>query len=317
MKNTCGVRKPNAGTLAFGTRLKADIRRHYRVYLLMMPVLVYYIIFYYKPMYGALIAFKDYDPVLGVMKSPLVGLEHFKRFFASPDCYRVIKNTLIISINSIIWGFPAPIILAILMNEVKNKRFQSVAQTVSYMPHFISMVVVCGLIKTFVSSGGVILQIYTMLGGKNVGMLNRSEMFVPIYILSNIWQGCGWDSIIYLAAISGISMDLYEAATIDGAGRWKKMIHVTLPGIMPTVVTMLILKLGSIMSVGYEKIILLYNPLIYETSDVIGSFTYRIGIGGQQWSYSSALGLFNSVINMIIVILANRVSAKITETSLW
>lgn len=317
MKNTCGVRKPNAGTLAFGTRLKADIRRHYRVYLLMMPVLVYYIIFYYKPMYGALIAFKDYDPVLGVMKSPWVGLEHFKRFFASPDCYRVIKNTLIISINSIIWGFPAPIILAILMNEVKNKRFQSVAQTVSYMPHFISMVVVCGLIKTFVSSGGVILQIYTMLGGKNVGMLNRSEMFVPIYILSNIWQGCGWDSIIYLAAISGISMDLYEAATIDGAGRWKKMIHVTLPGIMPTVVTMLILKLGSIMSVGYEKIILLYNPLIYETSDVIGSFTYRIGIGGQQWSYSSALGLFNSVINMIIVILANRVSAKITETSLW
>lgn len=317
MKNTCGVRKPNAGTLAFGARLKADIRRHYRVYLLMMPVIVYYIIFYYKPMYGALIAFKDYDPVLGVMKSPWVGLEYFKRFFASPDCYRVIKNTLVISINSIIWGFPAPIILAILMNEVKNKRFQSVAQTVSYMPHFISMVVVCGLIKTFVSSGGVILQIYTMLGGKNVGMLNRSEMFVPIYILSNIWQGCGWDSIIYLAAISGISMDLYEAATIDGAGRWKKMIHVTLPGIMPTVVTMLILKLGSIMSVGYEKIILLYNPLIYETSDVIGSFTYRIGIGGQQWSYSSALGLFNSVINMIIVILANRVSAKITETSLW
>ena len=185
------------------------------------------------------------------------------------------------------------------------------------MPYFISMVVVCGLIKTFVSNGGVILQIYTMLGGKNVGMLNRSEMFVPIYILSNIWQGCGWDSIIYIAAISGISMDLYEAATIDGAGRWKKMIHVTLPGIMPTVVTMLILKLGSIMSVGYEKIILLYNPLIYETSDVIGSFTYRIGIGGQQWSYSSALGLFNSVVNMIIVILANRVSAKITETSLW
>lgn len=317
MKKTCEMCKTNAVNLSFGNRLKKDIRSHYGVYILMLPVVIYYIIFYYKPMYGALIAFKDYDPLLGVMKSPWVGFEYFKRFFTSPDCYRVIRNTLVISLNSIVWGFPAPIILALILNEVKNKRFKSVAQTVSYMPHFVSMVVVCGLIKTFVSSGGIILQIYTMLGGKNVSMLNRSEMFVPIYILSNIWQGCGWDSIIYLAAISGISADLYEAATIDGAGRWKKIIHVTLPGIIPTVVTMLILRLGAVMSVGYEKIILLYNPLIYETSDVIDSFIYRIGIGSQQWSYSSALGIFNSVVNMIIIIIANRVSAKVTETSLW
>ncbi len=317
MKNTCETKMPGVAGLTFGSRLRKDLRRHYGAYLLMIPVIVYYIIFYYKPMYGALIAFQDYDPVLGIWRSPWVGFAHFKRFFSSPDCYRVIKNTLVLSLNSIIWGFPAPIILAIMMNEIKGKRFKSAAQTISYLPHFISLVVVCGLIKTFVSSGGIILQFYTMLGGKNVGMLNRSEMFVPIYILSDIWQGCGWNSIIYLAAISGISADLYEAATIDGAGRWKKIIHVTIPGIIPTVITMLILRLGSLMSIGYEKVILLYNPLIYETSDIIGSFTYRTGIGGQQWSYSSALGIFNSVINMVIVIAANYISAKVTETSLW
>ena len=303
--------------MSFGARLARDIQRHRGTYLLMIPVVLYYLIFCYKPMYGALMAFQDYEPTKGIMGSTWVGLEHFRRFFASPDCYRVIKNTLVISISSIIWGFPAPILLAIMINELRNKRFKSIAQTVSYLPHFISMVVVCGLIKTFVSSGGVILQLSQMLGGKNVGMLSRSELFVPIYIISNIWQGCGWDSIIYLAAISGISADLYEAAEIDGSGRIGRIIHVTIPGMLPTIITMLILKLGSIMSVGYEKIILLYNPLIYETSDVLGTFTYRIGIGGQEWSYSAALGIFNSVVNMIIVIISNNISKKLTETSLW
>lgn len=303
--------------LSFGSALRKDVKRNYRVYLMMLPVLAYYIIFCYKPMYGALIAFQNYDPAVGMFNSPWVGLYHFKRFFTHPDCWRAIRNTLVISINGIVWGFPAPIILAMMLNEIKVKRFKSVVQTVSYLPHFISMVVVCGLIKTFVSSNGIILQVYTALGGKNVGMLNRPEMFVPIYIISNIWQGCGWDSIIYLAAISSISAELYEAAKIDGAGRWRQLIHVTLPGIAPTVVTMLILKLGTIMSVGYEKIILLYNPLIYETSDVMGTYIYRTGIGGQQWSYSTALGLFNSVINLALVVLGNRISAKLTETSLW
>ena len=303
--------------MSFGARLAIDIQRHRGTYLLMIPVVLYYLIFFYKPMYGALMAFQDYEPTKGIMGSTWVGLEHFRRFFASPDCYRVIKNTLVISISSIIWGFPAPILLAIMINELRNKRFKSIAQTVSYLPHFISMVVVCGLIKTFVSSGGVIFQLSQMLGGKNVGMLSRSELFVPIYIISNIWQGCGWDSIIYLAAISGISADLYEAAEIDGSGRIGRIIHVTIPGMLPTIITMLILKLGSIMSVGYEKIILLYNPLIYETSDVLGTFTYRIGIGGQEWSYSAALGIFNSVVNMIIVIISNNISKKLTETSLW
>lgn len=284
---------------------------------MMIPIVIYYIIFYYKPMYGALIAFKDYDPAIGVWKSPWVGFDYFIRFFKSPDCYRTIKNTLKMSFSSILLGFPAPIILAVAINEIKNKRFKSVVQTASQLPYFVSMVVVCGLIKTFVSSGGVILNIAVKLGGKNIGMLNRQELFLPIYIISNIWQGCGWESIIYLSAIAGISADLYEAATIDGAGRWRKIFHVTLPGMLPTIITLLILKLGQVMTANSEKILLLYNPLIYDSSDVIGTFIYRIGIGGQQWSYSSALGIFNSVINMIIVILANKVSAKVTETSLW
>lgn len=301
----------------FCNRLKRDLKRNWGTYLLIVPVLIYYIIFCYKPMYGAIIAFKDFNPTEGIMGSDWVGLEHFKTFFDNPDFARIVRNTLTISITNIIFGFPAPIILALLFNEIRSKKFKSVAQTISYLPHFISLVVVCGLIKTFVNSGGIIHQLVSAFGGSNVGLLSREECFLPIYVLSDIWQGIGWNSIIYLAALSGVDQQLYEAAKIDGAGKWKQVIHVTIPSIMPTIIIMLILRLGSLLSIGYEKVILLYNPLIYETSDVISSYVYRVGLGGQQWSYSAAVGLLNSIINFAIVIIANKISSKVSETSLW
>ena len=315
MKKQTKVQKGNVNT--FSHRAKADIRRNYPLYLMLLPVMVYYIIFYYKPMYGALIAFKDYQPTLGVSGSPWVGLKHFTNFFSNPDFIRILRNTLTVSCSTIIFGFPAPIILALLFNELRSQKFKSIAQTISYLPHFISLVVVCGLVKSFVSPNGIIYDLVVALGGQKTALLNRQEMYVPIYVLSGIWQEVGWGSIIYLAALSGIDQELYEAARIDGANKWKQVLNVTIPGILPTIIIMLILKLGSLLSVGYEKTILLYNPLIYETSDIISSYVYRVGIGQQSWSYSSAVGLLNSVVNFIIIMTANKISAKYSETSLW
>ncbi len=293
------------------------MRKNWSLYLMVLPVLAFYLIFCYKPMYGAIIAFKQYTPGLGIWKSPWVGLDNFRYFFSNPDFIRILSNTLRISLSLIIFGFPAPIILTLLFNEIGNKQFKRVAQSVSYIPHFISLVVICGLIKTFVADGSIIQQIVHAFDGKDGSLLNRAEMFLPIYVISNIWQNIGWDSIIYLAAISSIDPQLYEAAQVDGAGRWKRVLHVTIPGLAPTIIIMLILQLGNILSVGYEKIILLYNPLIYDTSDVILSYVYRMGFESMDWSYSTAVGLFNSVVNFVIIILANTISRKVSDTSLW
>ena len=295
----------------------ADLKKNKVLYLLMIPVLAYYAVFCYKPMLGAVIAFQNYSPALGILKSQWVGLNNFKDFFSNPDFIRIFKNTIIISMASLIFGFPAPIILALLFNEIRNETFKRTAQTISYLPHFISMVVICGLIKQFVSNGGIIHQIITSIGGEQPGLLSNPKAFVPIYVISGIWQEIGWGSIIYLATLSGIDQALYEAARMDGAGRFKQVIHVTIPGIMPTIVTMLILRLGQIFSIGYEKIILLYNPSIYSTSDIISTYVYRVGIANQSWSYSTAVGLFNSILNFILVVLANYTSKHFTETSLW
>ena len=307
-------REKSAG---FFSRLGTDLKKHKVLYLMILPALIYYAIFCYKPMYGAIIAFKDYSPAAGIMGSPWVGWKHFEMFFSNPDFVRILTNTLTISISTLVFGFPAPIILALLFNELVSKRFKKIAQTVSYLPHFISLVVVCGLIKQFVSTGGIIHQMYEAIAGTSPGLLSIKEAFVPIYVLSGIWQEVGWGSIIYLAALSGIDQSLYEAARIDGVNKWKEIIHITIPGIMPTIITMLILKVGQLLNVGNEKIILLYNPAIYETSDIISSYVYRVGITNQSWSYSTAVGLFNSIINFILVIAANSISKKYTETSLW
>lgn len=301
----------------FKKEFRDNMRKNWSLYLMVLPVLAFYLIFCYKPMYGAIIAFKQYTPGLGIWKSPWVGPENFRYFFSNPDFIRILSNTLRISLSLIIFGFPAPIILTLLLNEIGNKQFKRVAQSVSYIPHFISLVVICGLIKTFVADGSIIQQIVHAVDGKDGSLLNRAEMFLPIYVISNIWQNIGWDSIIYLAAISSIDPQLYEAAQVDGAGRWKRVLHVTIPGLAPTIIIMLILQLGNILSVGYEKIILLYNPLIYDTSDVILSYVYRMGFESMDWSYSTAVGLFNSVVNFVIIILANTISRKVSDTSLW
>lgn len=262
-------------------------------------------------------AFKDFVPRLGIMGSEWVGFKHFESFFKGAYFGRTLKNTLVISINTIIFCFPAPIILALLINEIKSKPFSKTVQTISYLPHFVSLVVICGMIKDFTADKGIINDIIAFFGGTRVTMLNQPHYFLPVYIISEIWQEVGWGSIIYLAALSGIDQQLYEAADIDGAGKIKQLLHITIPGIMPTVAIMLILKLGNVMNVGFEKILLLYSPAIYETSDVISTFVYRKGILESNYSFSTAVGLFNSVINFILLLVANKLSNIACGTGLW
>ncbi len=301
----------------FAERVKKDWKRNRSLYILVIPVLIFYLIFHYKPMYGAIIAFKDYTPALGVSGSPWVGIKNFTRFFTGPYFGRLLRNTLLISIYNLIFGFPAPIILALLLNEVRAKKFKSLAQTITYLPHFISLVVVTGMITNFCMTSGLFNDIIELFGGKRSPLLQNPYLYRPIYVASSIWQEIGWGSIIYLSALSGVDSQLYEAASIDGAGKWKQLIHVTMPAIMPTIIIMLILKMGSLMSLGYEKTILLYNPSTYETADVISSYIYRVGIGEQNWSYSTAIGLFNSVVNCMLLIITNKISKRCSDTSLW
>ncbi len=302
---------------SLSNRIRKDLQRNWTLYLLVLPVLIYYAVFMYKPMYGAIIAFKDFTPAKGVFGSEWVGFENFTRFFTSPYFGRLLKNTLLLSIYSIIFGFPAPIILALLLNEVKSAKFKKFSQTITYLPHFISLVVACGMIKDFCLTTGLFNDIVALFGGTRNPLLQNPAYFRTIYTATSIWQEIGWGSIIYLSALSGVDSQLYEAASIDGAGKWKQLLNVTLPGIAPTIIIMLILRMGSLMSMGYEKTILLYNPSTYQTADIISSYVYRAGLIEQDWSYSTAIGLFNSVINCVLLYFTNKVSKKTTENSLW
>lgn len=297
--------------------LGRDLIRNKGLYLMLIPVLLYYIVFCYYPMYGAQIAFRDYSPKLGSIESPWVGLKHFRSFFSGVFFERLLRNTLGINLLNLIFGFPAPVILALMLNEVRNAKFKKTVQTISYLPHFISTVVIAGLILQFTATDGFLTNIMTLFGYPKQNLMFNTSLFKPIYVISEIWQGIGWGSIIYIAAISGISSELYEAARIDGAGRWKQTLYVTIPGIMPTVITMLIMRIGSMMSLGFEKIILIYNPSIYETADVISTYVYRKGLIDQSYSFSTAVGLFNSVINLLLLATANKVCKKMTDHSLW
>jgi len=301
----------------FIKRLGKDLIKNRNLYLMLLPVVVYYIVFCYLPIYGAQIAFRDFKPRFGVYGSEWVGLKHFIDFFKGVYFSRLVRNTLIINLLNLLIGFPAPIILALLLNEVQSKHFKRTVQTITYLPHFISTVVVCGMIMQFVSTNGFITKIMTLFGVAQNNMLTVPEFFRPIYISSDIWQGIGWGSIIYIAAIAGINPELYEAARMDGAGRLKQIVHITLPGILPTIITLFILRVGTMMSLGYEKIILLYNSSIYETADVISSFVYRKGLLDLDYSFSTAVDLFNSVINLILLFTANRLARKLTNNSLW
>ena len=303
--------------ISFGKRFCKDFTKNKTLYIMFLPVLAYFIIFCYGPMYGILMAFLDYSPRKGIFGSEWIGFENFIRFMNSPSFVPVVKNTVKISLSTLMFGFPAPIFLALLLNEVKSVKVGRIVQNITYLPHFISLVVVCGMVTMFTSDTGVVGMLYNAITGAKGNMLNNPDNFLPIYVISNIWKEVGWGSIIYLSALLSIDDSLYEAAEIDGAGRWKQTLHVTLPGIIPTIVIMLILRMGQIMSVGYEKILLLQNTANMDVSEVISTFVYRRGIIDASYSYSAAVGLFNNAINLTFLVLTNTISKKLNETSLW
>lgn len=299
-------------------RLADDINKNKAIYLMVLPVVLFYVIFKYFPMYGAIIAFKDFSVSKGIWGSKWVGFANFHEFFTSYYFWRVIRNTLLISFYHLLFGFPAPIVFALLLNEVRNALYKRVVQTVSYLPHFISLVVICGLVFDFTNQGGIIHTLFVYFGGEGGSLLGKAEYFRTIYVSSSVWQEIGWSSIIYLAALSGINPEQYEAARVDGAGRFRQIWSVTLPGLVPTIMILLILRIGGIMEVGFEKVILLYNPNTYETGDVIASYVYRMGLAsGNDFSYTTAIGLFESVISFILIISANWLSRHFSGNRLW
>ncbi|MBR1586483.1 MAG: sugar ABC transporter permease [Clostridia bacterium] len=304
---------------SFGKRLAQDLKRYKLVYLIGFLCLAYYVVFCYLPMGGIVIAFKDFRAARGIFGSKWANpwYKYFDQFFNGYYFGRLLRNTLLINVIDLIFGFPAPIILALLLNELRSNTYKRAVQTVTYLPHFISQVVVCGIILDFFSSSGVINQIIIALGGTRVLFMQEPSYFRPIYVGTGIWQGVGYGSIIYLSALGGVNADLYDAAAIDGCNRFGRVIHVTIPGILPTVIIMLILKIGNMLSVGFEKIILLYNETIYETADVISSFVYRYGLQKGNYSYATAVGLFNSVFNFILLVAVNALSRKVSDVSLW
>ncbi len=299
------------------TKILKDFKRNKFKYLLVLLPVIYLLIFAYKPMYGLIIVFQKFRPSAGIDRSPWVGLENFRRFFSDIYFWRLLRNTFSISALSIIFAFPMPIMLALLLNEVKSDKFKRTVQTITYMPHFISIVVVCSLVTTFTASNGVINDLIDVFGGERTNLLGKGNLFYPIYIISDIWQHVGWDSIIYLAALSGIDQEQYEAARVDGAGRIKQMWYITLPGLLPTISMLLVLRLGSVLSVGYEKILLLYQPSIYEVADVISTYVYRKGLLDADFSYSAAVGLFNSLVNVVFLVVSNKLSKKLGQSGLF
>ncbi|MCQ6559274.1 ABC transporter permease [Paenibacillus mendelii] len=294
------------------------IRQNWELYLFIAPAFLYFAIFHYGPMYGIQIAFKNFIPSKGIFGSDWVGFQHFERFFNSHYFWDLLWNTLSISFLELAIGFPLPIILALAFNEVRNGFFKKTVQTVTYAPHFISMVVMAGMIITFLSpSSGMIIRLIEMFGINAPQFLNEPAWFKTVYVLSGVWQSAGWGTIIYLAALSAVDPQLHEAAIVDGASRFKRMLHINLPTIVPTITILLILNTGNILGVGYEKILLLQNSLNMESSDVISTFVYRSGLVSAQYSFSTAVGLFNSIVNAIMLIMVNQIAKRTSETSLW
>jgi putative aldouronate transport system permease protein len=292
-----------------------DLKRNRHVYFMLVPVLLYYVVFHYLPMYGVIIAFQDFNPIRGVFGSKWVGLQNFQDFFSSVYFGRLIFNTIAINVLDLVFGFPAPIVLALLINELRWNPFKRLVQTVTYLPHFISVVVVVGMLVDFLARDGLVNQIIAT--GDPISYLQSPDWFRQLYVGSGIWQHVGWGSIVYLAAIATIDPQLYDAAKVDGADRFRQIWHITIPGILPTILILLILRMGAMMTVGYEKIILMYNPLTYETADVISTYVYRRGILQADFSFSAAVGLFNSLINFGLLIGANRLSRRLAGYGLW
>ena len=299
-------------------RILIRLRRDYELYLFLLPTVLFFLIFAYGPMFGLQIAFQDFNGALGFWRSPWVGLKHFRNFFSSYFFWPLIGNTLAVSVYSLLAGFPLPILLALMLNEVKNSKIKRTIQTVTYMPHFISTVVMVGMLMAFLSpSTGIFNHFISALGGEPVNFMGEAKWFRHIYVWSGVWQGMGWGSIIYLAALSNVDPQLHESAVIDGASRIQCIWHINIPAILPTIVTMLILNAGSVLGVGFEKVFLMQNDLNRETSEVISTYVYRRGLINAEYSFSTAVGLFNSVVNFIILVVVNYLAKKLGETSLF
>ncbi|GHU70482.1 sugar ABC transporter permease [Clostridia bacterium] len=302
-----------------GHILRRDFQMNWCKYVLVLPVLAYIILFAYKPMYGLVIAFKDFRPARGIAASPWANpwYKHFVSFFQDVYFPRLIRNTLSISGLTILFGFPMPILLALLLNELRSVKFKRIVQTITYMPYFISMVVVCSLVTIYTQNNGMFSQMIVALGGPSQNLLITPKYFYPIYVISDLWQYIGWNSIIYLAALTGIDQEQYEAATIDGANRFKQVLHITIPGLMPTITILFILRMGGILNVGYEKVLLLYQSPTYEVADVISTYVYRRGILGTSISFATAVGLFNSIVNVLFLMATNLISRRVTNMGLF
>ena len=293
------------------------IKKSKYLYLMMLIPIVYYVLFHYMPLYGVLISFKDYKVAKGVWGSPWVGFKWFEKFLTDEYFWKLVRNTLLLNIYGLLWGFPIPIALALMLNEVSSSGFKRIIQSVSYLPHFISTVVVCGMVMNFLSLDGIINRFVAFLGFDKIQFMLMPEWVRTVFTASGIWQTCGWTSIIYLSALTAVDQEVLEAAMIDGTNRFQKIRYVTLPSIAPTISIMLIMQLGKLMSLGYEKIILLYNGSTYETADVISSYVYRRGILNNDFSYSTAVGLFQSVVGVLLLICSNTITKKLSENSLW
>jgi len=292
--------------------------RSWQLYAFLLPTLLYFAIFHYGPLYGAQIAFRDYLGALGIWGSPWVGLQNFQRFFNSAYFVNLLSNTVFLSVLMLVFSFPMPVIFALMLNQLGNQRYKRIVQTVSYAPHFISTVVFVGMLFLFTSpSVGIVNILVSKLGGPRIYYMGNAAWFRPVYVLSDIWQETGWGAIIYLAALSAINPELYEAATIDGATKFQRILHIDIPAILPTVTILLVLRTGAIMSLGFEKAFLMQSSLNLEVSEIISTYVYKVGLQGAQFSFASAVGLFNSVANLTLLLIVNRVARALGETSLW
>lgn len=296
----------------------AKILKHWQLYLMLLLPLIFVAIFKYQPIYGVQIAFKDYNPMAGISGSEWVGLKHFMNFFNSHQFTRLLSNTLILGFESMLINIPCPIILGLALNEVKNKHFSKTAQLVTYAPYFISTVILTSMVTQLLAThGGLLNNILAMLDIAPINLMMDPNSFRAIYIISGVWQTTGYGAVIYIAALAGVNPELYEAARIDGASIWQKIRHIDIPTIMPVAIMLLIMNCGSIINVGYEKVLLLQNQLNMEKADVISTYVYRMGISSSQYSYSAAIGLFNSVISILLLLVVNKISSKVTDTSLF
>lgn len=303
---------------SFLSRFKTDLKKNWILYVMMIPVIAYFVIFHYQAMYGITLAFKDFHVKLGITGSPWTGFDHFERFFSSYNFWNLIKNTLTLSVYSLVVGFPIPIIFALMLNYLRSNRLKKTVQMVSYAPHFISTVVLCGMVTIFCNQDtGVFNVILNALGFESVNFLGKPEYFKHLHVLSGIWQSTGWSAIIYISALAGVDYEMHEAAIVDGATKIQRMIHIDLPSIKPTIIMMLILRFGQIMSVGFEKVFLLQNDLNKSAASIISTYVYEVGLIDNNYGYSTAINLFNTIINVILLVSANKISKKLADESLF